>query len=641
MSREKVRWVFNDEGLVLTHVSDYATYFDAFYEYTKNLEEAKAKNITVEFLYNKRTILVYGDSKGLSTYDLEEIRKSAGKSLKGSDHHGIGMMGFMKFAKKMTVVSLKDGTFNILSCYGENDGIYSDGYACEVTNDDAPYEEYYRKLRKYGEGTISILEGVGLSKSNRFDNAFDMKKEFDEKDFIKALQKKCGFSLQDHAYVLKTDLSTDKKGKKIAPKVGTGKGVNFTVPSAAHPAEEIPGSNKDTFVFNDRLCQLKVQFKMFVGLSNDGMVQVSQNRQNGLLFSDAIRMKISNDSVFKSPDYTKYLNGLIDFKVIPLEGDEPINVYTGTRSVLSMDSPFGDCLANILTYADREVLRPAIEKLEKRSDSRVNELRSQNLQKYMEMLFRERKNLIHDLHVAQNTGPVPGSNYVECPRCGLKVPPKRGHKSTDTIIYQRNIIYCFEDVPLYRCGGCGNKWAKRTYQPNPNPNPSTPLYTAPDPDDAQERQRKRGHGYKYAVRPFDQGDNRISAVMNSEIRINTNHVFYRSIEKGKSKDVLTLFECVMAMEAITNHDLSDTSRNVYAERLQGAIAETIDWFNTSKHRVSASDLEKLHQEDADKAPQAPAPIKPAVPVTPIVLQRRPVKPAHSLEDLKNKWGAKK
>jgi hypothetical protein len=619
----------SNEGAIRSHVSDYRTVFDAFYEYTKNLEEAQAQNIHIELLHDRKVALVYGDSIGMGIPELDEIRLSIGRSSKGATHHGLGMLAFMRFAKKMVVVSKKNNQLYILSCEGEGDDIVSEtGEAREVSSEDREYECYYRKLKALGDsdGTITILEGVGQYKSDRFDFQFDMKKEFDTKEFIKWLQEKLFFSLHYHNYFLKIEGGNPEitgkryaKKEKIPAKVGTGKKYELTIPSAKFPAENIPGSNHDCFEYGGRHFKLRVKFMFYVGPSNDGNIQISEGCQNGLLVKEAIKIKLSGDSVFKNPDYASYLNGLIDFKVIPLDGGDGINVYSGTRSTLLIDNSFGDCLCNILTYADEEVIRPAISKAEKKSDIRSDDLRSQNLQKDMEMFFRDMRWVADEIMVTQHSGPVLGAGMVKCHKCLMTVVPKRGVISTQIRMFERNVIYSFDDIPKYRCGNCGTVWDRRAYDSSPSGlNPKLPIYKEPEKGEGVERQRRRGYGFSFRICPFDRGDDRRAMVFGDLVKINKTHTDYQLIEKDKRhKDTLTIYERLMAVEAITNHTHAQAHRDIYAEKLQKATASVLVWFQTKRQRLSSEEIDKLHEEDSVNQTQK------------------------SVNDLAEHWGAKK
>lgn len=276
----KVAWqIKNKQEAMRSHASDYRTVYDAFYEYLKNLEEAQANNIYLEFLHDKKTVLVYGNGKGMSAAELDQLRLSIGESSKGASHHGLGILAYLRFCKKMTMVSRKNGKLYILSCdenldsdtgYMENGVQYG---AREVNREDSELEGYYRKLKLFGggDGTITILQGIGQYKSPRFDFSYDMQTVFDTKEFEKWIQQKLFFSLHYHNYFLKVENGnpgTKKrylKKDRIPAKIGTGRKLEFTIPSAKYPAEGIPGQNHDYFEYGGRKCTLKVRFTFFVG----------------------------------------------------------------------------------------------------------------------------------------------------------------------------------------------------------------------------------------------------------------------------------------------------------------------------------------------------------------------------------------
>jgi len=617
----KVAWMIKNKAEAMrSHASDYRTPFDAFYEYIKNLEEAQADNIFFEILHDKKTVLIYGNSQGLTASSLDQLRLSIGESEKGATHHGLGILAYLRFCKKMTMVSRKDGKLYILSCDENLDsdtGYESDGVAYgarEVSfKEDCELECYYRKLRNFGDhdGTITILEGIGQYKSPRFDFSYNMKEVFDTREFVKWVQEKLFFNLHYHDYFLKVEGGSATAGKhflkkeKIPAKIGTGKKYEFTIPSAKYPVEAIPGQRHDCFEYGGRQFKLKIRFMFFVGPSNDGNIQISEECQNGLMVKDAIKIKLRGDSVFKNTDYASFLNGLIDFKIIPVDGKDRINVYSGTRSTLLIDNSFGDCLCNILNYADEEVIRPAIAKVEKRSDSFKDDLRSQNLQKDMEMLFRDMRGLAEDLMIPKHTGPVFGSNMVHCPKCKMNVIPKRGVKSTDIKVYERNVIYGFEDMPKYRCGNCGTIWDRRVYESEPRPKPEVPpIYETPEKGEGVPRQRLRGYGLSFKVCPFDRGDTRRSMVFGNVVKINTMHQDYQVIEKDKRhKDTLSIYERVMAMEAVANHFNGEIHRDDYAGKVQNAIAGSMVWFTSLRQRMSSEEIDRLHEQDATKVGQ--------------------------------------
>lgn len=600
-----VKWgVHSLKNFVEAHVSDYETPFDALYEYTKNLEEAPAssKNIFIEFHMDRKIIAIYGDGKGLDAAKLNEMRVGIGKSSKGITHHGLGILAFMRFAKKMIMFSRKNKKVYVLSCIGENDDVVSDvGESREISSEDTEYAEFYNKLHKFGDdnGTVTVLEGVGQYKSDRFNFTFNMREEFESKKFIKWFQLKCRFSLMDHVYMLKKD--ENSKLTRITEKMGHGTKMDFTVPSADHPVPALYGQRKNIFEDKGRQFELKVRFLFWVSNSNDGEIRISENHQDSIPIRDAIKFKITPDSVFKHPDYTKYLTGAIDFKIKPLDGGDGLNVYSGTRTALIMDGGFGDCLCNILNYADQEVIRPKLNTFEKTSVGRKDERRSSEISKDMQIFFRDNPIIADKLLTTQSTGKVTYAT-VKCPRCGTVVMPKRGGTTADLVI-QKNNIYAPENVAIYICGTCGNRWDRRSYDTNVTKGPQKhlPIYTPPEPGQTSApRQKKRGHGYRALLCPLAHGDDRRAALFNDLIKINRNHMNYKEIESERNSKALWLYERYVYLTAIVDHEMVDAPHIDYARMVQNVSASLIVWQSKRSGRMSLEEVEKVMEETAKK-----------------------------------------
>ena len=205
------------KNIIEIHISDYTHPFEALYEYTKNLEDppACANLVYIEWFPKTKTILVYGNGKGMDISTLNLMHKNVAVSSKGVTHHGVGILSFIRFATKMTIFSRKSGAISVLSCICDGKDIVSETGSARMLDpaEDREYEGYYRKLNKFRDedGTLTVLEGVGQYKSERFDFRFNMEDVFKEKEFISWAQEKYGFSLTDHQYFLKKDENTDRK----------------------------------------------------------------------------------------------------------------------------------------------------------------------------------------------------------------------------------------------------------------------------------------------------------------------------------------------------------------------------------------------------------------------------------------------
>lgn len=634
-------------NFVQAHASDYLTAYDALYEYMKNLEERPcfAKNIHIEFLPLSKIILIYGDGNGMNATQLDEIKNGIGRSQKDVAHHGLGILAFMKFASKMTVFSRKESKIYILSCMGHNSDIVSDSGKARVLipEEDSKYERFYKKLYNNLEGTITILEGIGDQKT-RFckasaDEVFDKNQPIQpiigpakpgrkkEHSFVKWAHSKLGWSLTNHQYSFKSNETA--KLQHIKPKLGHGKLWEFTIPSKEYPIKTIskPDRILNRFELNGRSFEITSKFLINISPSNEGDIKISEDQQNALDIRDAVRSnKVSTDSVYKNQKYTKYLNGLIDFSIRPLDGGESINIYTGSRSSIIMEGPFGECLGNMLIYADINIIRPKVERVMTESSAdKKDERRSQSLQNDLETLFRERSDIFESIIGTQSHGVVPATNYVGCFKCKLSAIPKRGEKLADILRLSKqekhDNIYAPEDDPSYYCGNCGYKWARKIYKVTGPAVISTakPIYEQPGPDtEAKQRKKLRGFGFTVSVCPLQSGDTRRFTIYDDKIKINGAHPDYKEIEKNKPS-ALSLYERDIAVKAIVNYELK--KRNAHHDEYEKKINDTIaalHVFQAKKKQGGAEQETKLLE-----FPEKPT-----------------LAPAHTVDDLKNKFNAK-
>ena len=370
--------------------------------------------------------------------------------------------------------------------------------------------------------------------------------------------------------------------------------------------------------------------------SNEGDIKISEDLQNAIDIRDAIRSyKVSSDSVYKSQKYTRYLNGLIDFSIKPLDNGEAISVYTGSRSTILMDGPFGDCLGNILIYADKNIIRPKIERLmTETSTDKKDERRSQSLQNDLEALFRERSDVFGSIIGTRSHDVVPAINYVLCFRCKLNAIPKRGKKLSEILNLSKqekhDNIYAPEDDPSYYCGNCGWKWARKMYKVTTlttAPQTTKPIYEHPDSDQpAQQRKKVRGFGYTVSVCPLQPGDPRRFTIYDDKIKINSAHPDFKSIERDKPS-ALALYENDIAVKAIVNCELtkSGARHEDYEPKINECIA-ALHVFQAKKRQKTEQQCAE-QQDTGEDREQEEQGIK-SVPKT------------YTVSDLKNKFNAK-
>ena len=622
------------KNIIEIHISDYTHPFEALYEYTKNLEDppAFANLIYLEWLPKTKTILVYGNGKGLDIPTLDLMQKNVAVSSKGVTHHGVGILSFIRFATKMTIFSRKKGVISVLSCVCDGKDIVSEtGNTRELDpTEDREYEKYYRKLNKFQDedGTLTVLEGVGQYKSERFDFRFNMEDVFKEKEFTSWAQEKYGFSLIDHQYFLKVDET--KRLTPIKAKVGTGKKITFNIPSEKYPYK------KSVFELDGRFFDLSLSGEFHVSSSNTGDIRISENHQNSLPIKDAIRgKKLAWDGVYKNPDFTQYINGIIDFKVKPLDGGDGINAFTGTRSALVIDGPFGDCLCNLLLYADLEILRPAIIDFIGRKDNKLDtkyEKRSRNLQTDIEDLFRERQDIFGSIIATKSQGPV-FSTHVTCPRCKTDGIPNRRKNMKEVLEdHKTGTLYAPDDLPIYYCGSCGTRWPKRSYtapdfsvtESNAGQSQTKPIYSKPESTNGVARRRCRGFGFTLQITPFQQSDTRRITVLRDIVKVNRSHPDFLKIEnEGTSRD-LYIYERYLALEAIIEYELADKNKAEILLKLNECLATMFVFLLTRKREDK---LKSKEETESDLLPE------------PVLESKTPVQPVQksTVQDLKNKF----
>lgn len=619
------------ENTLMAHVSDYNSPIDALYEYIKNLDEVGAKVVHVDTDYDNKRVFIYGDGMGMGPDELNRISQSVGVSSKGQSHFGLGILAFMRLSKRMVIISKVGDKCCWISCTGQNDTVVSDvGQAREMS----PLERRENaiaigKLRKWEQGTITILEGVGESKTSRFDNRFDIKKEFELSTLERELKKKCGFDLKRYSCFLKCG---DAKPKKISAKIGHGKHLQFTLPSKEHPLLNKLGNRRDIFSLQDRTFELKVSCDIWVGSGNDGDIRISEKGQNALDIRDAIGFRIGRDSIFKSAENKYLLQGLIDFRITPIDRGENPNVYSGSRRKILVDGgfdSFGNCLMNILNYADIEIIRPVIREYIEGQHQRRDERSSRDLQKDMDNFFKDNPDLFKDIMSTSNLDPVDARYQAKCPSCGLTVPPTRCPKCKPVAGH----IYAWDDSDKYVCGTCGNVWSRRIYTKPIGRTPTSeakPQYTTPT-GSSEPRKKKHGFGFSYDVMPFGRQDTRRARIEGTMVQVSSDHPDYVTLTQDKrsiGKLMLKNYQRIIALNTIIRNECKEMARDQYEKLLEDSYCRLMGWYTKKDDETEETAVEMIKSQV--KAEQ-------------VIRLRTPPKAEKDLSELAkglgSKWGA--
>jgi Histidine kinase-, DNA gyrase B-, and HSP90-like ATPase len=548
MMEGTTNWVFNQKNLISAHASQYKTALDACGEIIKNHVQAGAKTIWIELLNKRKTILIYGDGKGMDVAVMNQVMTNAAdsiaqnkltkNSMKTEANHGVGLFSIFRFSAGMWIFSKSINRISVLSCHVEEHSkniitATGGGGAREVNEDDRDYEEFYNKLNKFSmDGTLNVIEGVGENISPHYDWNVKMKEDFDPKKVTDYIRENYSHLIGTDSIVFKLK-ADEAKPISIEAKTGVGPKKEFFIPSKSFPEKSLPGKakvhgrGKDCFMRNGFIYKLNVYYLFHFSDRNDGMIRIGAKNESFIPIRSITSNKIP--SFYRNSDLTRYLTGIIIFKLDSLDGGPAINVYTGNRDTLLLNDDFGDCLANNLQLAAVEVLQLEAQKKANALNNKGKEKR-ELLQKGFEELYHssEFQALMkeHELAGPLSTSPV-HDNTVTCSDCGTKSIPKRGDLLKDIRGRHDDSIFAPKDVDLYYCGKCGNFW-KRRKQEGESSGPSDGVKpVASKPEDGVERKKRHGFYYIVDAIPFT-ADNKQVAILKGEdvVLINTTHPDY-------------------------------------------------------------------------------------------------------------------
>jgi len=609
------------------------------YEYTKNLQDAGAKDVFLEMLPQRKVILIYGDGSGMTDLKMTEVMRNIGESLKSKENHGLGMQCWPRIATRMTIFSRVDGVLYTVSCsrHDNEKDVYLHGGAREAGSADQEYRDFYNKLNKgvfknkdgsYKNGTLTILEGIGVGSDDHYDFKFKMKEDLNSKDIIDFFRDEHSRSfLTACRFSVKKD--EDSPLTVVEPKIGIGKKIEFTIPSKRFPEKEIPGNGatpKNCFFRNGFMYELVVDFIFHFGASNEANITVTNNGKDPVLISNIRHNGISRDGVYRNPEYLRFINGHIDIHIRPLNDGDPFTIHNADRSSIILSDDFGRCFTNILLYADTEILRSEVEQQLNRVTER-KQLKSTVFQKHMENICDQFKDFLDQYINTKSTGLV-HDNTVECSQCQTRSIPRR--LPGLTLKWARNhlekgVIFAPEDIPRYVCGSCGHDWNRRAYNTNSSGHsrtntPGHPHYRQPGPGQGMQRQRQHGYGYSFHLMDFSAGDTQIAMLKGEDmVCVNRGHPNYKVVEK--SGDLRCIYEGQNAFHVLLTNEFSKAENPLPKEEQLKALKEMdnniIIW-------VQNTDRKKLKGIEDMTAP---------------VSHTEEIPPV-SAQDLGEKWGAK-
>jgi hypothetical protein len=580
------------------------------YEYTKNLQDAGAKNVFLELYPQRKIIVIYGDGCGMDALKMTEVMNNIGESLKSQENHGLGMQCWPRIALRMSIFSRVNGVLYTVSCsrHDNNRDVDLHGGAREVDGSDQEYREFYNKLNKgdfkknesYINGMVTVLEGIGMGSDDHYDFfKFKIKDELYANDIIEFFRNEHSRSfLTACRFSVKKD--EDSHLIEIEPKIGIGKKVEFTIPSKKYPEKDIPGKSdipKNCFYRNGNLYELIVDFIFHFGASNEAKITITHNGRDPVSINNIRSNAISRDGVYRNPEYIKFINGNIDIHIKPLDGGNIFTIHNADRNSIVLGEDFGKCFTNILLYADLEILRPEVE-LQLNKVTEKTSKRSEILHKNMENICNRFKDFLDQYISTKSWGPV-HDNTVKCIHCMTSGVPRRNGETLKQIRthLESGVIYAPEDAFVYVCGSCSTQWGRRIYTPSLEKRTISdfPHYTQPNPGEGKLRQRQHGYGYSYSVHDFSAGDTQVGMLKGEDlICINGAHSNYKILRN--SGDLLCIYEAQNAFHILLANEFKKIADPPPAEKQQRIIKEMdnniLIWIQTTDRKKlrSVSDM---------------------------------------------------
>jgi hypothetical protein len=300
--------------------------------------------------------------------------------------------------------------------------------------------------------------------------------------------------------------------------------------------------------------------------------------------------KIHRSSIYRQSALAKYLEGMIDFKADPIsEGAPLLNLYPGSRDRLLVDNDFGDCLSRMLTYAEVEIIKPAVQKYEDKVDIRQDTMRSTRINNLLHDFFRKNQTDFSWLYKSQA---AVQDHTIKCPKCGERYGVLVLDKSPMVNKINKMLLYNNK----YTCGNCHHEWDRSTHEEYKardytiEATTEKPIYKAPENlNDSKERKKLYGYGYNVVVSPFARSDSREFFIAPpSTIEINSNHPVYKQIKNGKVGGFLSYHELRMAIMAMMAHSLKHHSMDDIMKQTNSALSALEKWYSSERTDISAS-----------------------------------------------------
>lgn len=566
MSIGKVSWEFGNPRVIIEGIAErYISELHALNEYYKNVEHLGADEMRLDIDFKNNMMSLYANSVGCEPDVLDRIRRSVAKSSKGEKFKGLGILSFLKFARKMVLISkTSTGEYSFLEAEPEGDKIVTMPPTFIGDQEKVTYASELTTLGrfKWSEGSVVILYGVGQYRSAEHDFRFDMKDVFSPTKFDAWFQKNKTWEKSRNYWVKHDGVKT---WKKLDKKVGRGKKrLRFKIPSKQHPISSVPG-REDVCQYNDNWYQIKMEFDATVSPNNEGDVRIFVDGEDALHVREWFKGRLLTGTIYTNPDLRMFLDCSIHLKITPCKGSVYCDLYTPARDSIHSKvekSDLGSKIANFLIHADQEVFRPEISKYRKNRSDQKNEKRCSGLKEFMDGYFVSNRELLTGVISTENLDPVAAKSEAQCYRC-KKTSVLRRAKSTDK---PEPGIYILSDkerteedgtsVDMYRCGYCGHTWTRRRrpyFRRTAPGEPSKPIYHPPG--NTKPRQRKHGFGFSYQIRPFPKDDTRRARMNFSTVSVNSAHDDFKTLEADEKK--LEEYLRQQAMMAILDTEMRD------------------------------------------------------------------------------------